>query len=193
MYWCSPLPVRRLQPAESYNSLSFSSFSWKGATTPSLALALAKILVRRCWPTEGYNLLFLPPGTMFHQFSDWIHWSTTLQSEDHVSSNFHTGPINIIEPHKHLATSTPNTETLSTKTVTRTQSRTLNSATIFRTNCIIKNHSLNGIRYLDEPNPRTYALLSKPTHVQIYKYSIKTCSYLKLNLYLVQNITCVSI
>ena len=41
MYWCSPLPVRRLQPAESYNPLSFSSFSSKGATTP-LALALAK-------------------------------------------------------------------------------------------------------------------------------------------------------
>ena len=57
---------RELQP-----SLSFSSFSWKGATTP-LALALAKILVRRCWPTEGYNLLFLP-GTTFHKFSDWIH------------------------------------------------------------------------------------------------------------------------
>ena len=34
LYWCSPLPVRRLQPAESYNSLSFSRLSWKGATTP---------------------------------------------------------------------------------------------------------------------------------------------------------------
>ena len=34
LYWCSPLLVRRLQPAESYNSLSFSSLSWKGATTP---------------------------------------------------------------------------------------------------------------------------------------------------------------
>ena len=44
--------------------------SWKGATTP-LALALAKILVRRCWPTEGYNLLFLL-GTTFHKFSNWI-------------------------------------------------------------------------------------------------------------------------
>ena len=110
MYWCSPLPVRRLQPVESYNSLSFSSFSWKGATTPSLALALAKILVRRCWP-----IIFSPPGTMFHQFSDWIHWRTPLQYEGHVSSNFHTGPINIIEAHKHLATSIPNTETLSIK------------------------------------------------------------------------------
>ena len=45
--------------------------SWKGATTP-FAFVLAKILVRRCWPTEGYNLFFLP-GTTFHQFSNWIH------------------------------------------------------------------------------------------------------------------------
>ena len=71
LYWCSPLPVRRLQPAESYNPLSFSSFFWKGATTP-LALVLADLLVRRCRPTEGYNLLFLP-GTTFHKFSDWIY------------------------------------------------------------------------------------------------------------------------
>jgi len=68
MYWCSPLPICRLQPAESYNPLLFSSFSWKGDTTP-FALALAKILVRRCWPIEGYYLLFLP-GTTFHEFSD---------------------------------------------------------------------------------------------------------------------------
>ena len=34
LYWCGPLPAHRLQPAESYNSLSFSSLSWKGATTP---------------------------------------------------------------------------------------------------------------------------------------------------------------
>ena len=71
LYQCSPLPVRRLQPTESYNPLLFSSFSSKGATTP-LALALAKILVRRCQPTEGYNLLFLP-GTTFHKFLDQIH------------------------------------------------------------------------------------------------------------------------
>ncbi len=71
LYWCSPLPIHKLQPVESYNPLSFSSFSWKGATTP-LALALAKILVRRCWPIEGYNLLFLL-GNTFHKFSDWIH------------------------------------------------------------------------------------------------------------------------
>ena len=83
MYQCSPLPVRRLQPTESYNPLSFSSFSWKGATTP-LALALAKILVRRCWPTEGYNLLFLP-GTTFHQFSNWIHEHQTIIKNQPIS------------------------------------------------------------------------------------------------------------
>lgn len=70
-YWCSPLPVHNMQPTKSYNPLSFSSFSWKRATTP-LALALAKILVHRCYPTKGYNLLFLP-RTTFHKYSDWIH------------------------------------------------------------------------------------------------------------------------
>jgi len=70
LYWCSLLPVHRLLPAESYNPLSFSSFSWKGATTP-LVLVLVEILVCRLLPAEDYNLLFLP-GTTFHKFSDWI-------------------------------------------------------------------------------------------------------------------------
>ena len=107
LYWCSLIPVHSLLPAKGYNLLSFSSFSWKGATTPlalvlanhllvcrcwptecsnlhsfsscywkgattPLALVLANVLVHRCRPTEGYNLLFLPPGTTFHKFSDWI-------------------------------------------------------------------------------------------------------------------------
>ena len=54
------------------NLYLFSSCYQKGATTP-LALVLADVLVCRRRPTKGYNLLFLPPGTMFHQFSDWIH------------------------------------------------------------------------------------------------------------------------
>ena len=52
-------------------SLLVFSYYWKGATTP-LALVLADVLVRRCRPTEGYNLLFLPPDTTSHTFSDWI-------------------------------------------------------------------------------------------------------------------------
>ena len=35
MYWCRLKPVRRHPPAEGYNNLlSFTSLSWKGATTP---------------------------------------------------------------------------------------------------------------------------------------------------------------
>ena len=36
MYQCSPLPVRRLQPAESYNSLSFSSSPGRELQPPQL-------------------------------------------------------------------------------------------------------------------------------------------------------------
>ena len=36
LYWCSPLPVRRLQPAESYNSLSFFKSLLKGSYNPLL-------------------------------------------------------------------------------------------------------------------------------------------------------------
>ena len=181
LYWSSLIPVRRLLRAEGYKLLSFSSFSWKGATTPlalvladvlvhrcqpiegynllsfssfswkvattRLALVLADVLVHRCWPIEGYNLLFLHPSTTFHKFSDWI--LTTSYSEGHVSSNFHTGPINIIEAQNQspLASSiseSPKTESLKPyqqNAVTRTQRKTQNSATMFRSNCIIKNHA----------------------------------------------------
>ena len=46
-------------------------FLLEGSYNP-LSSCTTKILVRRCWPTEGYNLLFLP-GNTFHQFSDCIH------------------------------------------------------------------------------------------------------------------------
>ena len=105
LYWCSLIPVHRLLPAQGYNILSFSSFSWKGATTP-LALVLADVLVRRCEPTECSSLhsfsssywkgattplalvlakilvrrhwprIFSPLGTTFHTFSNWIHLNT---------------------------------------------------------------------------------------------------------------------
>ena len=34
LYWCSLIPVCRLQPAEGFNLLSFSKIPWKGAPTP---------------------------------------------------------------------------------------------------------------------------------------------------------------
>ena len=96
MYWCSPLPVRRLQPAESYNSLSFSSSPGR-ELQPPLALALAKILVRRCWPTEGYNLLFLPETT-FHKFSDQIHEHQSIIKNFSINqSPFHQLDLNQVD------------------------------------------------------------------------------------------------
>ena len=83
LYWCSLVPVHRLQPAEGYNLLSFSKLPWKGAPTP-FALVLAKILVCRCWPT-----IFFLSGTTFHTFSDWIFLKHNIQSVEPNSFNFH--------------------------------------------------------------------------------------------------------
>ena len=83
MYWCGLLPVRRLQP-ERATTLSRFPASPGRELQPPLSLALAKILVRRCWPTEGYNLLFLP-GTTFHQFSNWIHEHQTIIKNQPIS------------------------------------------------------------------------------------------------------------
>ena len=38
MYWCRLKPARRHPPAEGYYLLSFTSLSWKGATTPCSCL-----------------------------------------------------------------------------------------------------------------------------------------------------------
>jgi len=58
LYWSRLIPVHWLLSIEGHNLLLFSSFSWKGDTTP-LALVLAHVLVRRCRPTKGYNILLL--------------------------------------------------------------------------------------------------------------------------------------
>ena len=64
---------------------------------PPLALVLAKILVRRCWPTEGYNLLFLP-GTTFHKFSDWIHEHQSIIKNFCIKqSSFHQLALNQVD------------------------------------------------------------------------------------------------
>ena len=114
LYWCSLIPVRRLQPAEGYNLLSFSKLPWKGAPTP-FALVLAKILVRRCWPT-----IFFLSGITFHTFSDLDipeaqhynlkttihslfitnHWSTKqpILASSILESLNHWNPVNTQSP-----------------------------------------------------------------------------------------------
>ena len=71
LYWCILIPVRRLLHVEGFNVLSFSSFAWKGATTP-LALVLAEVLVLGADLQKATTFSFLP-GTTFHKFSNWIH------------------------------------------------------------------------------------------------------------------------
>ena len=54
MYWHRLIPARRHPPAEGYNLLSFTSLSWKGATTPCSHLPAS----------PGRELL---PPTFFYQ------------------------------------------------------------------------------------------------------------------------------
>ena len=86
------LLVCRRRPTEGSNLHSFSSCSWKGATTPWLLYWPICLLVSRCWPTELYNL----PGTTFHKFSDQIHKyktiTTAIQSSTTLASSISESP-----------------------------------------------------------------------------------------------------
>jgi len=125
--------VRRLLPAEMLQPLLVSSCYWRGAPTP-LALVLANILVRRRQPT-----IFSPPGTTFHTFSDWIllKHNTIIWRPHFIKFSYWTHSYHWSSKQSILASSI--SESLNHwNPITRPQSRTLNSATIFRANCIIK-------------------------------------------------------
>ena len=55
LYWCSPLPVRRLQPAESYNSLSFSSLLLEGSYNPLLLFIKHQMINKYITVTVHYR------------------------------------------------------------------------------------------------------------------------------------------
>ena len=65
MYWCRIIPACKHPPAEGYNLLSFTSLSWKGASTPCSRLPVPAgrellppdISTSLCWyyQTEGFN------------------------------------------------------------------------------------------------------------------------------------------
>ena len=60
---------------------------------PPLALALAKILVRRCWPTEGYNLLFQGP-----HFINFQTGSININQSSRINqSPFHQLDLNQVD------------------------------------------------------------------------------------------------
>ena len=165
MYWCSPLPARRLQPAEGYNPLSFctsrSIYQYVGAYLQNASLLVFQLLVEGSYNplalvlADMFTSTQVPAsdllGTMFHTFSYWIHKTITIE----------------IQPASSIS-ETPNTESL------KPCQQQPDNITTTRSNSIFKYHTSHCIRYLDEPNLRVYALLPKPTCVQICKFKLKT-------------------
>jgi len=94
LYWCSPLPVRRLQPAESHNSLLFFQSLLEGS----------------------YNPLPFLSRTTFHKFSNWIHEhhqvyvNHIVNCSNQINSNSKQNPEHLINkeksPNKCLKTDT---------------------------------------------------------------------------------------
>ena len=91
MYWCRLKPARRHPLAEDYNLLSFTSLSWKGATTPCTSLPAS----------PGRELLPPDMSTSFYwqKASTFILKASTLRSTaDHVSSIFKLDQITLTQP-----------------------------------------------------------------------------------------------
>ena len=105
MYWRRLIPARRHPPTEGYNLLSFTSLSWKGATTPCSRLPASP--GRELRPpaliyqphlegsydplTEGYNPQHIY-GPCFNNFHIGSNNFNRAQIAGYVSSYFQTGP-----------------------------------------------------------------------------------------------------
>ena len=81
MYWCRLIPVRRHPPTEGYNLLSFTSLSWKGATTPCSHLPAS--LGRELLPPDISTSLYWQKASTIR-----LKVSTLRSTADHVSSIF---------------------------------------------------------------------------------------------------------
>ena len=93
MCWRSLLPACRHPPALVYQPLlegsydpllSFTSLSWKGATTPWSRLPASP--GRELRPPDWRQQPSAPPWTMFHQFS---HWIQPTSIEHNLQALFH--------------------------------------------------------------------------------------------------------
>ena len=101
MYWHRLIPARRNPPKEGYNLLSFTSLSWKGATTPysRLPASPGRELLP---PALVYQPLLEGSHYPLHSFTSY-HWkgattpslkaSTLRTTMDHVSSIFILDPL----------------------------------------------------------------------------------------------------
>ena len=81
MYWRRLIPARRHPPPESYNLLSFTSLSWKGATTPYSLLPASP--GRELLPPDINTSLYWQKASIFR-----LKASTLRSTADHVSSIF---------------------------------------------------------------------------------------------------------
>ena len=88
MYWRRLIPARRHPPTEGYNLLSFTSLTWKGASTPC-----------SCLPVSPGRELLPPDNFYWQKASTFILKASTLRSTaDHVSSIFKLDPIAPTQP-----------------------------------------------------------------------------------------------
>ena len=106
MYWCRLIPARRHPPAEGYNLLSFTSLSWKGATTPCSHLPVSPgrelrppALVYQPLLEGSYNPLTEGFNPQHHLGPRFINFHTGSNNFNrtplagHISSYFQTGPF----------------------------------------------------------------------------------------------------
>ena len=85
LYWCSPLPVRRLQPAESYNSLSlvFQSLL-EGSYNPLLLFIKHQMIIKYIKVTVHYSYQISnnrtnPEHLINRKFQSTEHFNTDTQ------------------------------------------------------------------------------------------------------------------
>ena len=129
MYWCRFKPARRHPPAEGYNLLSFTSLSWKGATTPCSRLPASSgrelrppklvyqpllegsynPLTEGFDPQHHYRPRFINFQTRSNSFNTTLHLSTIipcslLQTEqwDHCNQNIRYNLDFRIDMQKHI-------------------------------------------------------------------------------------------
>ena len=81
MYWCRLKPARKHPPVESYNLLSFTSLTWKGATTPCSRLPNSP--GREPLPPDIHTSLYWQNASSFR-----LKASTFRSTANHVSSIF---------------------------------------------------------------------------------------------------------
>ena len=79
MYWCRLIPARRHPPTEGCSLLSFTSLSWKGATTPCSRLPASP--GRELLPLNISTSLYWQKASTFR-----LKASTLRSTADHVST-----------------------------------------------------------------------------------------------------------